>query len=215
MFYRSTSEHPDYIIDAVPGARDAFAAWQATLGTPEAAVAAAAHRAALEAGIGCYIYRDGRPVPLGTTSYAEMDAFVEAIRVTDAAEAVFGARSRSARAKFDRLFTVEALAEANVPALAAVEALRLHALAAEAWATLQMVLPERDHAFLTAGSPGVLWSRLGGISAQRGNSEWFFREAISSFDTAALEAVAGLGDLTPEVRSQLSQPRVELEMPVS
>ena len=215
MFFRSTSEHPDYVIDAVPGAREAFKEWQATLDTPAARRAASAHRAALDAGIGCYIYRDGRPVPLGTTSYAEMDAFIAAVRATDAAAAKFGVTTRAARAKFDRLFTVDALAEADVPAVAAKEALRLNALAAEAWATLQQLLPERDHAFLMAGSPGVLWSRLGGISAQRGNADWFYREAINSFDRAALEAVAGLGDLTPEVRSQLSQPRVEHEMPVS
>ena len=214
MFHRSTSEKQDYIINAVPGARDAFEAWQATLGTPEAAVAAAAHRAALDAGAGCYIYRDGRPVPRGTTSYAEMDAFVEAIRVAEAAEAKFSAVTRAARAAFDRLFTVAALAEANVPALAAAEALRLNAIAREAWATLQSVLPDRDDAHRAAGSPGISWWKPGGISGQRGSAEWFFNEVLGAFDTEALEAVAGLGDLTPEVRAQLSAPHVELETPV-
>lgn len=215
MFNRSNNERPAYVVDAIPGARAALKAWEATLDTPAEAAAHRAHRVAIDAGNGKYIFRHGKAEPRNNTTHAEVDALLATLRTAEALAASFGTKTRSARASFERLFTAEAYSAAGVPAIAAAEALSLHAEAVEAWATLQRVLPERDHAHTLAGAPGLSWSAgPGGISSQQGGADWFYGQVLSAFKVEALEAVAGLGDFSPALRAQLSAPVVAISTPV-
>ena len=215
MFHRSTSEKPDYVIDAIPGARAALTAWQATLDTPEEAAARRAHRVAIDAGNGKYIFRHGKAEPRGITTHAEVDALLATLRTAEALTASFGTKTRWARAAYDKLFSYEAFVEAGVPAIAASEALSLHAEAVEAWATLQRVLPERDHAHTLAGAPGVSWSAgPGGLSSHRGGADYFYNQALTAFNVEAVEAVAGLGNFSSELRAELSKTVVQPTTPV-
>ena len=202
------------MVDAIPGAREARTAYEATLNTPEEAEARRAQRAESDSHAGRSIYRDGQPERRGETTHAEIDVMIAALRTATELVDSFATATRSAKAAYDRIFTYERFVEAGVPAIAAQHALDRHAEAVAAWATLQRVLPERDHAWLLAGQPGVSWWAGGGIASQRGGAEYFFGQVLSAFNIEAVEAVAGVGDFSETLRAQLSAPLVERETPV-
>ena len=214
MFNRNTSDHPAYMVDAIPGAREALTAYEATRNTPEEAEARRAQRAEIDSHAGRYIYRDGQPERRGETTHAEIDVMIAALRTATELVDSFATATRSAKAAYDRIFTHERFVEAGVPAIAAQHALDRHAEAVAAWATLQRVLPERDGAWLLAGQPGLSWWAGGGIAPQRGGADYFYGQALSAFPVEAVEAVAGLGDFSTELRAELSKTIVQPATPV-
>ena len=214
--YPSTShEAPDYIIEAIPGARVAFDAWANSIDSDESKALKRTQRQVLDSHAGKYIYRNGLPVQMGNTTHAELDAMIAESRKADKAVADYVARTKALRLAYDRIMTPDAFVAADGAALAARQAVAFQNEAAAAFATLLRVLPLRDGAYRAAGSPGRgAWSALPGVMLHRGTAEYFFREAIDGFDVQAIEAVGGLGDHPAALLRNVLTPRKSSETPV-
>lgn len=197
MFLVQTPELDAYLIDAIPGAREALDRWKAFADSSEAVELAAAVRAAMNARVGKVRRVDGRLAPIASVTQAAFDQLAADLAAAHAAEAAYVKQRLAARAEYEALVTSSAIAAVGGHALSAQVALDRHADAEAAFDQLLRMLGERDRAYSRAGANrGRAWSatdRDSGAYAvmhSRSAAEQFFRAALDRFDTRALAAVA-------------------------
>jgi len=189
-------DHPDWLLDAVPGAREALAKIEALVA--EWKPFSIAVREARSAITGKYrvVGEDGYgvQVPAVGVSQAEFDTINAEILRTEQESAAHGRKVKAARDHFDSLIAAARRSgELRVPAARA--ALAAHAEAAEAWVVVERALVARDDAYQKAGSPGTPWHERHYVNEAQGTSaETHARKVVgqrvNSFDVDATEAAA-------------------------
>jgi hypothetical protein len=155
VYVVAANEPPAYLIDAIPGAREAYDRWQAEneAGRNSVTKLAAAQRAVpATRWIGSAAGDDLRRVPNGDTTQAELDEALLVVREAERAVAAQSRRARAALAAFDALY-IGAASAVETRRVAAEHALAKQAEAEAAWETLQAALAERNDAAHRAGAP--------------------------------------------------------------
>lgn len=195
---------PDWMIDAVPGARAAFDEMTAAQEPMPALLAE--QKAAIKAAVGLGKWTG----PVGATVYgpapgvssADFDA-AEA-RKREAAQAIQSASRKGAAAyrRFHEL--MQAADHAELRKLAARRALAAQADAQSALAALRDALDRRAEADEVAGMPGTAWEAHPSAPADARNATaqaWrTLRAMVDHFDTAAQERTAE-GERVPTLRT--------------
>jgi len=203
MFNSAPGELPNYLIDAVPGAREALDAWQASADSDETKATQQRVASAVKARVGKVRWAGGAEGrnrvmhPAAGVSHEEFDALNRELAEAERAQAEETRKRNRLRRTYDALVTSEALSRIGAQRISAVRAIELQAEASAAWATLFRVLPERDEAYRRAGRPGRAWSDVAGSNtfasspmATRDAAEHFYMEAIDGFSTIELMEIA-------------------------
>lgn len=187
---------PDWLLDAVPGAREALAKIETLVAEGEPLSIAV--REARNAMTGKYrvVGKEGHGirVPAVGVSQAEFDAINAEILRTEEESAAHGRTVKAARDYFDSLIAAARRSgELRVPAARA--ALAAHAEAVDAWAVVERALAARDDAYRWAGSPGTPWHGRHYVNESQGTSaetqaRKVVGQRVSSFDVGATEAAA-------------------------
>jgi len=187
----------EWMLDAVPGSREAFAEALAEIEAADAArePLKAARKAAMAAYQGKIWYDGERAIPrTSNLTTAEAEALWAAGKKAEAdlaATYIAGPKQRA----FERMFTRDALDAAGVvPKVAAAQyALKQHAAASEAWAVLSSASRNLADAYEAAGRPGNHWagtsSELGAfrVTHSRDTVEYYFECLLGKLDTWAID----------------------------
>lgn len=194
------TDHPDWVIDAVPGARAALEAWAEAEAQSKPSRAAVDEARRARQGKIRWEGADGdaRMAPALGVTVAEFEAIHAAIRDAEVVATEQHRAVRRARSEYEALVTPTELAEHGIRKVAAAKALELHEEAESAFRVLLDALRERDRAVRLA-SVITDPTRISGatskptrrieldsgpaheLSQDRGSAERYFEERLSQF----------------------------------